>query len=96
MRRVELPALRFLTRSGSALRESRTLSKRLRCSSVFVSNRLKSLALLPELMTLIHYVIGATNVFGIGTGVSPLWIRKGSLSGLCEPGYFPSYVILYR
>jgi hypothetical protein len=37
----------------------------MRCSSVFVSIRLKSLALLPALLPLIHYVKDATNEFGM-------------------------------
>jgi len=42
------------------------------CSSLFVSNRLKSLTLLPELLPWVHYGTSITCVFGMGTGVSPL------------------------
>ena len=40
------------------------------CSSLIVSNRLKSLALLPELLPLFNYGTGITAVFGIESGFS--------------------------
>jgi len=57
------------------------LRKRMRCSSVFVSLRLKSLALLPELLPLFHYEKGVTAVFGMESGFS-LGAEGGTRRGL--------------
>jgi hypothetical protein len=45
---------------------------------LFVYDRLKTLTLLPELLPLFYYGTGITCIFVMGTGVSPLWLRKGS------------------
>jgi hypothetical protein len=81
--RVELPVPRFLTRSAPALNESMTLRKRMRCSSVFVSNRLKSLALLPELLPWFHDGTGITCVFGMER-VFPLCGFARGIGASCE------------
>ncbi len=69
------------------------LRKRMRCSSVFVSLRLKSLALLPELLPLFHYEKGVTAVFGMESGFS-LGAEGGTRRGLFAGVYRLLHVLL--
>jgi hypothetical protein len=60
---------------------------------LFVSNRLKSKALLPDLLPLIHNVKGATNVFGMER-VFPIWgFARGVGTTSASTGTLP--LVLY-
>ena len=59
----------------------------MRCSSVFVSLRLKSLAVLPYLLPLFHYEKGVTAVFGMESGFSlgaEGGTRRGLFADVCQ------------